>query len=61
MPMATALLLSSVVDRNERKTFVAKTLLQLASTERIEQLKRDKDRCVSMRTTALRSCRYYYV
>lgn len=61
MPMATALLLSSVVDRNERKTFVAKTLLQLASTERIEQLKRDKDRCVSMRTTAVRSGRYYYV
>merc|ERR1740130_1877137 len=44
MPMLTALLLSAVQDRNERKTFVAKTLLQLANTERIEQLKRDKDR-----------------
>lgn len=51
MPMLTALLLSAVQDRNERKTFVAKTLLQLANTERIEQLKRDKDRYVSICTT----------
>ena len=33
-----------IQDRGERQEFRAKTLLQLANTERIEQLKREKDR-----------------
>ena len=57
VPIGMALMLSVVMDANERKTFVAKTLLQLAHTEHIEQLKRDKDRYVS--TTTLRSCHFY--
>ena len=61
VPMCSALMLSVVLDRNERKTFVAKTLLQLAHTKHIEQLKRDKDRFVSISTTTLRSCRFYHV
>jgi len=35
-----------IQDRGERQEFRAKTLLQLANTERIEQLNREKDRCV---------------
>jgi hypothetical protein len=35
-----------IQDRGERQEFRAKTLLQLANTVRIEQLNREKDRCV---------------
>ena len=41
-----------IQDRGERQEFRAKTLLQLANMERIEQLKREKDRYVP---TALRA------
>jgi hypothetical protein len=44
LPLITSLLLSLIQDRGERQEFRAKTLLQLANTERIEQLNREKDR-----------------
>lgn len=44
IPLITTMLLALVQDRGERQEFRAKTLLQLANTERIEQLKREKDR-----------------